>query len=168
MTRKVAIGLSVVVAAAALFFLWPSEERRVRERLEALAEAVSMPATETDLERLARAQRVRGWMREDVRVVFEQAEWPPIEGRDALAAVVARRWGPASARVKVDLEDLTISLAPDGASAVARFKARVVSLEQPDEPATLDGRMVSVSLQRAEGEWVVASARILRSDDAAR
>jgi hypothetical protein len=166
-TRWIAIGLAAVAAAAALFLFWPSEERQVRKRLEALAEAASVPAHESDLARLARAQRFRGWLREDVRVAFEQAEWPPIEGRDAVAALVLRPWVQAAGGLRVELEGLSISLGDGRSSADARFKARILRPDPDAEPVVLDGRMVSVTLQRVEGEWLVASARIMRSDDAA-
>jgi hypothetical protein len=62
---------------------------------------------------------------------------------------------------------VTISLATDRAAADARFKARLVSLAPAGgQPATLDGRMVSLTLRRVDGEWLVTSARIARSDDA--
>jgi ketosteroid isomerase-like protein len=167
-TRWIAIGVAAVVAAAALYTWWPSDERQVRKRLEALAETASVPAEEADLARLARAQRLRASLREDVRVEFERAEWPPIVGRDPVSALVANSWPQASGGLTVELEDLSITVAADRASADARFKARLVSLDSSGEPSALDGRMVSLTLRKVDGEWLVASARILRSDDAVR
>ncbi len=165
--RGIAVALAVVAGVVA-YLWWPSEERRVRTRVEALADAVSVPPKEADLARLARAQRFRGWLLDDARVEFEQAEWPPVVGRDAIAALVARPWSQAAGGLKVELQDLTIAIGEDRASADARFTARIVSLDPSGEPATVDGRMVSVTFRRVGGEWLVATARVLRSDEAVR
>jgi hypothetical protein len=167
-TRRGVMLLLLVALGTAAYWFWPSEERRVRTRLEALAEAVSVPADEGDLARFARAQRFRGWLREDVRLEFERAEWPPVTGRDAVAALVARRWPQAPGGLRVELQDLVIGVSGDRNSADARFTVRLVSLRPDEEPTTLDGRMVSVTLAKSDGEWLVASARVLRGDDAVR
>jgi len=159
-------GVLVAVAAAALFFLWPSEERQVRKRLEALAESAGVPAGETDLARLARARRIRAGLRQDVRIVFEEAAWPAIDGRDAVAALIARPWPQSSKGLRVELDDLVIELGGDRTTADARFKARILSPDPAAEPIVLDGRMVSATLLRVDGEWLVVSARVLRGDDA--
>jgi hypothetical protein len=166
--RRGVVVLLVVVLSAAGYWLWPSQERRVRARLEALAEAAGAPENETDLARFARARRFRGWLREDVRVEFERAEWPPLEGRDAVAALVARRWAQAAGGLRVELRNLAIAVSADARSADARFTVRVVSLQSNEEPVAVDGRMISVTMARGDGEWLVAAARILRGDDAVR
>jgi hypothetical protein len=166
--RVLALALVGVVVGAAAWFWWPSEEDRVRQRVEAMAAAASSPANEDDLSRLARARRFLGWMRQDVRVDFEQSEWPPLVGRDAVAALVARPWPQTAAGVTVELQDLRISLSADGTTADVRGKARIASREPSQDPVTLDGRMFAVTLNRVDGEWLVAGARIMRSDDAVR
>jgi hypothetical protein len=49
-----------------------------------------------------------------------------------------------------------------------RFKARVSALDSSTVPAALDGRLASLTLHRVEGTWVIAGARIMRSDEAVR
>lgn len=166
--RWLAGVLVLVLAAGALWMWWPSEERRVRARLTSLAESLSVPARETDFERLARAQRVRAGLLDALSVEFEAGQWPPLAGRDAVAGLVARPWAATSGGVRVDVEDLEIQVAEDAARAEARFKARVTALDQSPDQSTLDGRLVSVTLHRVDGEWLVASARIMKSDDAMR
>jgi hypothetical protein len=166
MTRWMAL-LLVLVGAGAAVFLWPSEERRVWRRLQALAEMVSVPPGETDLARLARAQRLRASLVEEVRVDFEHLQLLPVSGRDGVAALAARRWPQAADGLTVQLEDVVVRLGDDGVRADARFKARVLSRDSSD-PTTLDGRMLSLTLQKVEGEWLVASVRVMQGDDAIR
>jgi hypothetical protein len=167
-TRWIAAAVLLVAAGAVLFACWPSEERRVRARLESLAETLSVPAKEGDLERLARAQRLRTALREDVTVAFEREQLPALSGRDAVAALVARPWPMTSGGVKVELQDLVITLDAARTSADVRFTARVTALDPASNQSTLDGRMVSLTMARVEGVWLVSSARILQSDESIR
>jgi hypothetical protein len=166
--RRVLVLALLALIGVSAYLWWPSEEKRVRARVEAMAAAAGSPANEDSLSRLSRAKRLLGWMREDVRLDFEQSEWPPIVGRDSVAALVARPWPQTAAGMTVELQDLTIALSADRTAADVRFKARVVSREPSQEPVALDGRMIAVTLHRVDGEWLVASARIMRSDDAVR
>jgi ketosteroid isomerase-like protein len=160
----------IVLAAigVGVFFLWPSEERRVRARLDEIAQALSIPAKEGEIDRLARAQRVRSRLGNDIRVDFEHAQWPEISGRDAVAGLVARAWPQTAGGLRVELEELAVSVADDRATADARFKARLRGTDTSGEPSELDGRLVSVTFQKVDGEWLVSSARVLASDDAVR
>jgi hypothetical protein len=166
--RRLAALVLVVAVGAAAYFLWPSDERAVRRRLESLAQAASVPPGEADLARLARAQRFRSALRADVHVVFERAEWPPIDGREAVAALVARPWSGAAGGLDVQLRDVSLSLAGDRTSADVRAIVRVVSRDHVQGAEVIDGRMISVTFSKTDGEWLVASARVLQTDDAVR
>ncbi len=136
--RSVLVLTLAVVVGAAVYFWRPSEERRVRTRVEAMAAAAGSPANEDNLSRLARARRLIGWMRDDVRVDFEQSEWPPIVGRDAVAALVARPWPQAAVGVTVELQDLTIrcqATGPPRASA-SRPASCLASPRRSPSPST--------------------------------
>lgn len=161
------VALIAVVAAAAVYFFWPGEERRVRAQLGSLADSLGIPAHEADLARLARASRARHYFSEDVAVDFEGGFPPSVRGRESIAGLVARPWAEPSG-VRIELEDVRISLDESRTTADARFKARVVSLDPAKDPPTIDGRTVSLTLRRVEGTWLVSSARIMQSDDALR
>jgi hypothetical protein len=166
--RRGTVVLAVVIAALAAWYLWPSDERAIRKRLESLAQAASVPPGEADLARLARAQRFRTVLRADVHVAFERAEWPPIDGREAVAALVARPWSGAAGGLDVQLQDVSVSLSSDRTSADVRAIVRVVSRDHAQGADVIDGRMISATFSKTDGEWRVASARILQTDDAVR
>jgi len=166
LSRRLVVFLAVAAAAIVAYLAWPNEEHRVRARLEDLAASLSVPPSEPDLARLARASRVRGFFTEDVLVSFEEATERALHGRDEIAGVVARPWGPPSG-VKVELLNLQVSV-ESGGRADARLEARAVSLEPGAESATLDARMVALTLRRIDGTWLISSARVMRSDDALR
>lgn len=162
-----ATALAVLgLAGIAAVLLFPSEERVVKKRVSSLAQALNIPAGEGDIPRLARAQRVRRHLASDLTVHFEEGGWPVIHGRDAVAGLVARPWPGVSEGITVEVGDLTARV--EGDIADARFRVRVVAANPSSEPATLDGRMVALTLQKVEGEWLVSSARIMGSDDAER
>jgi ketosteroid isomerase-like protein len=164
--RWIGLGLLLLAAGAAVYLLLPSEERKIRKQMAGLAEALSVPAGEGDIPRLARAQRVRRELAEDVTIRFEQEHWPPIEGRDTVAGLVARPWPQTSDGLRIELHDVVVEL--NGDLADVRFRVRVLVDSASSEPATLDGRLVALTLRRGESGWLVASARIMDSDDAER
>lgn len=157
----------IAAAAAAAFFWWPNEEAKVRRRLDALAEAVSVPSKEQDLARVARASRSRGFFAEDVTVELEGFGEPLLRGRDAIAGMIARPWGTGHG-VRVELSNIRISVDENRTSADARFDARAVSLEPDGNPTTLDGRMVVLTFRKVDGTWLVAHAHLMPSDDSLR
>ena len=158
----------LLALSAAVVLLRHSDERQIKKQMAALAEAVSVPAREGDIPRLARAQRVRKALAPDVTVRFEREGWPPVEGRDAVAGLVARRWPQTDGGVTVELRDLAVHVDSETGLADVRFRARVVSQDAGAEPTTLDGRMVALTLRKIDGDWLVASVRVMESDDAER
>jgi hypothetical protein len=162
------LGAVVVAAVAGAAFLWwPNEEAKVRRRLDALAEAVSIPPKEQDLARVARAARSRGFFVEDVTIQLEGFGEPLLRGRDAITGMIARPWD-AGHGVRVELSNIRVTIDETRTGADARFDARAVSLEPGANPPTLDGRMVVLTLRKVDGTWLVAHAHLMPSDDSLR
>jgi hypothetical protein len=160
--RRSMIGLLVVAAvAAAAWTLWPNEERKVRARLEALAATVSVPPTETGLARAARAAGARSFFAPDVRVELPDSVGPSLHGRDEIVGLVARLPVPPEG-TRVELLDLKVEVAGDQADA--RANARLLTADVKD-PQILDARMVALTLRKVDGSWLVASARVMPTDD---
>src|SRR5215212_6532536 len=86
----------VAVVFAALFGYfgyqwWYNPSRSVKQRLGQVAGALSVPEAETEVTRLARLARLRGYLAEDLRVRVGAEE---ISSRDA-ALTMAAGWKPA-------------------------------------------------------------------------
>jgi ketosteroid isomerase-like protein len=161
--RSLALVALLALASLAAWRLWPGEERKVRGRLDALAASLSIPAGETGLPRVARAASLRSFFTEDVTVELP-AGAQPLQGRDEIAGLVARMSVPPVG-TKVELLSVEIEVGPDSASADARFNARVVAREPRDKPPILDARMIAVTMRKVDGDWLVANARIMPTDD---
>jgi hypothetical protein len=166
-TRSLAAVAVAVSAGLTVYLLVPSEEARVRARLGHLAESLCVPLREQDLARFARASRVRGYLAEDVTVEFEAGSEPPVRGREALVGLVARPWAP-QAGVRVELARMTVTLDEARTSADVRLEARGVSLDPSADPPTLEVRLLSLTLRRVDGTWLVSAVRVMSPDDAAR
>lgn len=166
--RSIAVIAAAVAVVSAAVLLRPTEERRVRKRLESIAATLGVPAHDGDLARLARSNRVRACLTPDVSVDFEGGQIAPIRDRDAVAGLVARAWVWSPAGVRVELREMEVSVGDDRVHADARFEARVVSLDPGADPPLLDARLVSLTLAKVEGEWLVRSVRVMRSDDSVR
>jgi len=163
-TRTLLALLVLAVAAVTAWKLWPSEERKVRSRLEALAAAARVPPNETGLARAARAAGVRQFFAEDVDVQLPAGAGQALHGRDEIVGLAARMPVPPGG-AKIELFDVTIEMGPEGDRADVRLNARMVTAEPRDAPQILDARMIALTLSKADGRWVVASVRVMPTDD---
>src|SRR4051812_34001128 len=86
--KPVAIVLAVLLIGAALIKWWPSDTREIRRQLDALADVLSVPPTESDISRVARLADLRSYFAEDVHIHLTELE---IASRGELVAL-AERW----------------------------------------------------------------------------
>ena len=160
MTRSrvlVAVVLLALLAAAG-WWLFPSNERRIRTRFETVAALASVPAAEPDLARLARARKFGTMLATDVQVTFGDAA-PPLAGRDTLTALVARPPGLAGG-VKVELTDIAVEVASGGARASSTGRARLTYTDPHTNQLAAEEHDVSLEWRKIDGEWLVGNARI--------
>jgi ketosteroid isomerase-like protein len=150
MRARLAWGLGILAVAAVTWWLFPTEERRVRSRLGELSQSASIPANEQDLGRVARLGRLRRLLTDDV-VLEAGAPVGPVVGGDSLVGIAAQfRYGDGGLRV--ELHDLVVVVADDERSA--RAQARVVATERAaDRRETVDMRDVSLELSKTDGGW---------------
>lgn len=166
MRFKVLTLVVVAALAVAAWRLWPGEERRVKARLAALAAELSIPPGEAGLSRVARAARVRHFFTSDVAVEVVNGQGLTIRGPEEIAGYVARLSVPPEG-TRVELLDLETELSADRLAADARVKTRVVSRAAGDRASSvLDARMIALTLRKIEGDWRIASARVMPTDDA--
>lgn len=154
--QSVRIGLVVAAVVAALLAArayWPTEERRVRSRLDDLARSVG----ERDgqgLEQMARAARLAGYFTEDV-VVDLGEPYPEFRGRDTIMALAAKARGHDD-DFAVRFEDVAVRLDEDGRGAGVRLVVVLTGRSSRWVADAADARELQVRMQRDDGAWRIA------------
>jgi hypothetical protein len=158
---------AVVVAAAALvvYLLLPSDERRVRDRVEALAAALATPPNEPDLARLTRVAGLRHHFTEDAAVYFADEAHQPVHGCDAIVGLIGQSL-PMLGPFTVQLDNVRIAIRDDRTVADVHLDGRLVSADGKSEPAVIDARSVGLTLAKVDRAWLVSSVRVMHHDDA--
>jgi hypothetical protein len=155
--RRLVPGLAAVVVAAIAFFLWPTEARAIRRALADAAEAVSVPAGEGDLQRVARAAALARRLATDV-VVEAGPDGPAIQGRDMVIGLASRLRMTGPVTVSFTETDLAI----DGATGRAIATGAVqVSGDRPGELAGVDDSGLTVTLTKVDGAWLIARVALV-------
>lgn len=148
----------VAVVFAALFFYfgyqwWFNPSRAVKQRLGEVAAALSVPEGETEIARIARLARLRGYLADDLRV---RAGAEEIRSGDT-AVAIAVGWKPQPGSGDVHFADVQVFIESETA-AHAYLAVELTSLDRPSGQLTVDSRDASVSLARRNGEWVITAA----------
>ena len=68
---------------------------------------------------------------------------------------------------RVELERIRVTIRDGGAVADAGGEARLVSRDPDAQSPVIDARWVSSTWKRFDNTWVVASARVMESDESA-
>jgi hypothetical protein len=164
MRRLFLVLVALLVAAVVAWRLWPGEERRIRTRLDALAAGLSIAPGEAGLARLTRAAGVRSFFTEDVAVEVADDPGLTIRGREEIAGYVARLTVPPEG-TRVELIEVDTQVDADRRSADVRATTRIVVRGTTDPPSILDARTIGLTLRKVEGEWLIANARVMPTDD---
>jgi hypothetical protein len=161
------VYVAAVVAVLAAYFTyqwWFSPQRAIKRQLGELAATLSAPAdSRGDIDRLARAARLRRYFAPDVHVktrwsnsAAAEASDNELTSRDAVIAAAAA-WAPSADWWRVDFVDVQVTL--DSASAARGYMT--VEVTTPD-PATgqpvVDAHEAIVELARRDEAWVITSA----------
>jgi len=150
---KYAGATAIAIAALGAYLWWPSEERAIVGRLDALATTLSAPAGDGPLGLVARVAELRGYFAPEVRVRVGSQE---VVSRDALLAMVGR-WTPPPGGAVVEFVDTEVTLAADRGSAQVSLTATVSSRDARTGEAVVDAREARVALAKQDGEWVLTS-----------
>jgi hypothetical protein len=134
---------------------WFNQNRVVKRRLGELAAALSVPATEADLERVARLARLRQYLAEDIKVTGGRSG-QELSSRDAVMAAAAG-WKPDRGG-SVDFVDVDVKVDADTARAYAT--AEVSTRDPRTNEQTIDAREAQLSLVQRDGVWVVSAAEL--------
>jgi hypothetical protein len=149
----VAAALLALLAAGIAYRYWPNDDRAVRRHLVHLAEALSVPGKETEVERMTRVAALREYFLPDVRVA---ADGRDIVSRDALIGLLLA-WTPPPGGFSVEAADQTVTLADDHATARITLTAKVVSKDLASGEALVDARDLDIAMAKAENDWVISN-----------
>jgi hypothetical protein len=158
MKSQGSIYVSVVLAALVGYFVyqwWLNPNRIIKRRLGDVASALSAPASEDDLARLARIARLRRYIDEKVLVRVGRAG-PEFHSRDeALGAVAGWKAGPDG--WNVDFVDVDVRVNSDD-TARAFVTAEVTTPDPQTGQRTLDSREVAFTFRSEAGDWLILEA----------
>ena len=146
------MGIGPVAVVATVWFMLPTEEKRILGRLESLAEAVSFESEESPIEREALGARIAAYFTERARINLG-APFTAIEGRDALTGLLTALRVPDGG-VNVTFVEITINFDRRLLIASGRVIARVTLRASPVE-SIYGERPLDVALRQIEGDWLV-------------
>jgi hypothetical protein len=156
--RFVVIGIILMAALGC----GDSDERAIRNQLSTIAEALTVPANDGELGRVARIAAVRNVLAPDITVSTgvparpgAQIQ-PELVGRDAVLALAAR-WVPPPGGVTVEFVDVQVTLDDSRVNAQVYCTARVSS--GPEDRPLVDARELTVGFTKIDGTWLIASVR---------
>ena len=141
-----AIGAAIAWGAYAW---WPSEERRIRKRLIALADAVNdRPGDGLGL--LGRAARLTSFF--DPDVVFDPGGGAaPVYGREPLIALASRR---PNDRGGLKLSFVDVSVTVNGTTASSHLTA-MLEWQDANEQPSVDAREATLDWRKSD-QWRIA------------
>lgn len=134
---------------------WPTDEQRIRRRLQALAADFNESTTD-GLGTVARAAKIGSYFTNDVVVDLGEGT-PPIHGRETIIGMVGRLQ-PRTSAFRLELLDLNVDVATPSTAEVnltAAFRRR--SLMTQEE--SMEARELAVSMVKADNEWRVSRIR---------
>jgi len=159
--RRVIVAVVAVIAIAWIARAWwPSEERRIRARLDALAEEVSTPAgnMEDALARMARAVRIGSFFTE-AAAIEAGPPYPALRGRDTIVGAAS---SVGAQEVTLEFVDVQVGVAAGQQAASAYMTAKAAGLDRAGGRG-LDASEVEMDFRKVDGRWLIAAARVRRT-----
>jgi hypothetical protein len=151
--------VSVVFALLIAYFSyqwWFNPHRAVKRRLGELAATLSVPANETELGRVTRLARLRGFLAENIHVRAGRSQ-PELSSRDAVMGAVGG-WTPP-AGWNVDFVDTDVKVDSDS-TARAFVTADMTARDAHSGEQALDSREAQLSMAYFGGEWVISDVDV--------
>lgn len=149
-----AVVLLTLLVSAIAFRYWPSDDRDVRRHLVHLAEALSVPGKDSEVEHITRYTVLREYFATNVRVVVDGRT---IVSSDAVIDALTS-WQPPPGGFSVEFVNETVTLADDRASAQITLTARLVSKNINTGETVADTREMAIAMAKTQGDWVITAA----------
>jgi len=131
---------------------WFNPARALQRQMGEIAAVLSVPASESDVARIARLAQLRRHLAESIRVRAGTAE---ISSRDAVLGAVSA-WKPPVTGVDVQFVDTQVFI--DSETAARAYMSVEVATPDPrgGQPA-IDRQDTSVRLEKRDGQWLITS-----------
>ena len=156
MTPFARVGAAVLVAVCVgvAWHRWSaSEERAVRQRLDALTDAVNTTVS-GGMETFVQAADIGGYFTEDV-VVDLGKDAAPIVGRATLVGM-ASRLRRRTAAFRLRLDDVGVRLREEGAAAEVTLTASSMLRDAGAAAESTDAREYLLEMSKASGTWRIS------------
>jgi hypothetical protein len=158
MTRRV-ITIGILLAAlAAIWHFRPSDQRRIRQAIDELADALQPAEADTEVSRVARLAPFSRYLAPDIRV---QAP-TPLHGRDQVLAA-ALQMSRVAAGVSLQIHGIHIDVAPTRESAVTTMGVTVAGLAPGGSEAWREITELRLELSRRDDVWLVTHVAAVRA-----
>ena len=159
MSRFIAAALLVAAAVLGWWWLFPSEESRIRQRLDALVDDTNEAGG--DVAGLASAARVSTYFTEDV-TIEPPGGAQPLQGRQIILSI-ASRLKTATGTTTAAVRDVDVSVAPEKTSATVNLTA-VVTRNEGTPDATVDAHSFALTLRKVNDTWLIAHVRSVETE----
>ena len=155
MEKFIRLLIAAIVIALGLWLwtvLFPSPEKVIRSRLNALAKAASFDASEGTLAKVYHAQKAADYFTTNAVLSAEVPGYgaQTVEGRDTLQQylLVSRQ---QLTRLKIEFVGLNVTLAPDKQTAVVNLTAKVSTSKSGD----FNPQELNFMLRKEDGQWLI-------------
>lgn len=157
----VVLGMAVIAAAIWLWMvLFPSPERAIRSRLNALAKAISFDSKGGLLTQAYNAQKVGEFFTADVDVEVDVSGYGPMSfhGRDEVLQAAAAARSQLSS-LKVEIPDMNITLDPDKQGAKVNLTGKATVPGERDVTA----QEFNFFLKKVNGKWMIYKVETVKT-----
>ena len=153
------VYVTVVLAVLAGYFTyqwWFNPSRAIKRQLGELAAILSVPPdSRSDMDRLARLARLRGYFAPDVQVTMGP-RLPQLTSRDALLGAIAA-WNPPAGGWDISFGDVQITLDSDS-TARAYLTVAITSTDPATGQPAVDTHEAKVGMAKQDDIWVITTA----------
>jgi len=148
---SVYVGATLALLAAYFSYQWwfnPS--RALKRQMGEVAAALSVPAGESEVARIARLAQLRRHLAEDIRIRAGDAE---ISSRDAILGAV-NAWKPPATGIDVRFVDTQVFIDSEAAGR-AYMSVEVATPDPHGGQPTIDRQDTSVRLEKRDGQGLI-------------
>jgi len=145
-------AIFALLAAYFSYQWWLNPSRAVKRQMGEIAAALSVPAGESEVARIARMTQLRRHLADDIRVRAGGAE---ISSRDAILGAV-NAWTPPATGIDVRFVDTQVFI--DSETAARAYMSVEVATPDPrgGQPA-IDRQDTRVRLEKRNGAWLITT-----------